>query len=288
MKNTDRWNKNSFPYQKNIQQYFPLAPETTLLWLQFIGKTVWQPGAMVYHPQTIYLDLEIVDEGEMFVQYGGEKIYVPAGSAILIPPGESKLSAGSRMKCRKRFLGIAGPVLNNNMERLNLSKATVLGNFPDTEFDGIYEKLFAFFEAKDNKSVRPCCALIYQLLLLLSECAGQCSFPPELQRAVNFITTNFSRQLDLEDICHAAKCRKTKLQWLFKHHLDSSPIRYLIATRMDYAVKLLQNTEYSIKEIADRCGYLDPLYFSNTFLKYRKCSPRAYRRQIMSRSVDSF
>ena len=280
MNNTsDRWNKNSFPHQRNIQQYFPLAPETTLLWLQFIGKTVWRPGAMVYHPQTIYLDLEIVDEGEMFVQYGGEKFHVPAGSAILIPPGESKLSAGNRMKCRKRFLGIAGPVLTNNMVRLNLNKAAVLNSFPNQEFEELYEELFSFFELKENKEIRACCALIYRLLLLLSECAGLHALPPELQRAVNFINTNFSRQLKLDDICYAAQCGKTKLQWLFKHHLSSSPVKYLTETRMDYAIKLLQNTTYPVKEIADRCGYADPLYFSNVFLKFYKCSPRTYRKQ---------
>ena len=66
MKSSDRWSKNSFPHQKNILQYFPLAPESSYLWLQFIGKTIWQPGAMVYHPRTVYLDVEIVDEGVIF------------------------------------------------------------------------------------------------------------------------------------------------------------------------------------------------------------------------------
>lgn len=280
MKSSDRWSKNSFPHQKNVLQYFPLAPESSYLWLQFIGKTIWQPGAMVYHPRTVYLDVEIVDEGEMFVQYGGEKFYIPAGAAVLIPPGESKLSAGNKMRCRKRFLGITGPILANNMVSLNLNKVTVLREFHNEEFEELYTELYSLFEAKESRNLRNCCALIYKLLLLLSQCAGQQAYPPELQRAINFINTNLSRQIDLGDICRAAECGKTKLQWLFKHRLGTTPVRFLISGRIRYAVKLLENTDYSIKEIADRCGYADPLYFSNTFLKYYGLSPRAYRKSL--------
>ena len=167
MKSSDRWSKNSFPHQKNILQYFPLVPESSYLWLQFIGKTIWQPGAMVYHPRTVYLDVEIVDEGEMFVQYGGEKFYIPAGAAVLIPPGESKLSAGNKMRCRKRFLGITGPILANNMVSLNLNKVTVLREFHNEEFEELYTELYSLFEAKESRNLRNCCALIYKLLLLL-------------------------------------------------------------------------------------------------------------------------
>lgn len=279
MKTSDRVNRNSLPYHKNIQQYFPVAAEASYLWLQFIGKTVWQPGAMIYHPQTIYLDLEIVDEGEMFVQYDGKKYHVPPGAAILIPPGESKLAAGSKTGCRKRFMGIVGPVLTNNITSLNLNKVTVLENFCNQEFEELYSKLFIAFTEKESSRIREICALTYQLLLLLSQCAAEEPFPPELQQAVNFLKFNFSRQIDLEDICDAAMCRKTKLQWLFKYHLKTTPIKFLITTRMQYAEKLLKNTDFSIKEIADRCGYADPLYFSHTFFKFYGHSPREYRKK---------
>ena len=274
----DRWSKKNLPNEKQVLQFFPVSAESTYLWLQFIGKSIWQTGSWVYHSQTAYLDVEMVDEGEMFVTYGGERVHVPAGSAILIPPGESKLSAGSKMRCRKRFLGITGPVLANNMNAMNLNRVTLLRNFQNSEFEEIFAALFTLWTAKKNDSVLECCALIYKLLLLLSQSAGEQHLPPELQRAVNFINSNFSCPMDLEVICRAAECGKTKLQWLFKHHLESTPIRYLTQVRMTYAEKLLRNTNFSIKETADRSGYGDPLYFSSTFLKHYGSSPREYRK----------
>ena len=276
--NLDRWSKKNIPNEKHVLQFFPVAAESAYLWLHFIGKSIWQTGSWVHHSQTVYLDVELVDEGEMFVSYGGERFHVPAGSAILIPPGESKLSAGNKMPCRKRFLGIAGPILANNMAAMNLDKAAVLRNFHNEEFEELYGALFTLFSEKKNDSIRECCGLIYRMLLLLSQSAEERSFPPELQRAVNFINSSFSSPMDLERICRAAECGKTKLQWLFKYHLESTPIRYLTEVRLKYAEKLLLNTTFPIKETADRCGYSDPLYFSAAFLKHYGCSPREYRK----------
>ena len=60
--------------------------------------------------------------------------------------------------------------------------------------------------------------------------------------------------------------------------MNSSPIRYLTENRMKYAVKLLENTSLSIKEVAQKSGYDDQLYFSNIFRIHYGRSPRAYRK----------
>ena len=89
---------------------------------------------------------------------------------------------------------------------------------------------------------------------------------------------DFARQLSLSDICAQAFCGRSTLQWQFKYHLKSSPIRYLTEIRMKYAAKLLENTLLPIKEIAQKSGCSDQLYFSNMFRKYHGRSPREYRK----------
>lgn len=274
----DRYSSKCSPRPGNIQTFFPVAAETGFLWAPFIGKSSWIPGAWVHHPQTVYLDVEFVDEGELFVFYGGEKFYVPAGSAVVIPPGESKLSAGKNKICRKHFLGISGPVLTNNLAAMNLNKVSVLNDFSSQEFKTIYQQLHELFKEKNPDTVRDCAALIYKMLLLLSQSVQKEPYPPELQHALYYINSRFALPLQFADICRAAQCGKSKLQWQFKHYLDSTPMKYLTQVRMSAAVKLLENTDDPVKEIADKCGFSDSFYFSNTFRRFYGVSPRTYRK----------
>lgn len=69
------------------------------------------------------------------------------------------------------------------------------------------------------------------------------------------------------------------LRKLFKKELGSSPLEYLTSLRMQAAEKLLTTmwtNEYSISEVAQMCGYDDPLYFSRVFKKNFGCSPTAF------------
>jgi AraC-like DNA-binding protein len=55
------------------------------------------------------------------------------------------------------------------------------------------------------------------------------------------------------------------------------PMAHLQRLRLKRACGLLRRTEAPIREIAQRVGYQDPLYFSRTFRKHFGCSPTAYR-----------
>lgn len=276
----ERWNRKL--WQKgSVLQWLPPMPEISFLWLTFIGKSDWVNGFWIHHMKTNYLDFEVVTEGEMLVHYSGQRYLIPAGAAVLIPPGESKLSTAGKAGCRKHYFGITGLILNNNLVGMNLDKVCVLNDFRNAEFDSLFASLWKMTEEKNPETIREYCAKIYQMLLLLSHCAVQQPYPEELQRAVTFISQYLSQRLTLEDICNAAHCGRSTLQWQFKHYMDSSPIRYLTESRMKYALKLLENTQLPVKEIAQKCGYSDQLYFSNTFRSHYGKSPREYRKKVL-------
>lgn len=60
-----------------------------------------------------------------------------------------------------------------------------------------------------------------------------------------------------------------------------SPLQFLINKRISYAVKLLserrrEGLDIRIKEIAEKCGFSDQLYFSRMFKKIMKVSPKDF------------
>ncbi len=69
---------------------------------------------------------------------------------------------------------------------------------------------------------------------------------------------------------------------VFKKRLGMPPKQYILKSRLDLSQNLLLRKEFSIKEIAYRCGFSDEYYFSRLFRKYLNLSPRAFRKQHIS------
>lgn len=256
-----------------------VLPEESCIWLAFSGSGWWGNGFWVYHPRTSYLDVQMVEEGAMTVTYDGKVYSVPKGSLVMIPPGESKLMAASQEKCVKHHFGIRGKILSDNLSTLGLDKVVILPDFRNQEFDHLYAKLHHMLIEKNPETVREFCADTFKMLLLLSHCANRITYPEPLQRALILIDGFFSRNLSLEEICQYAQCRKSTLQSLFKNCLNSTPIRKLTEVRMHYAARILVNDNIPIKQIAEKCGFRDQLYFSAAFRRFWGCSPREYRKK---------
>ncbi len=72
------------------------------------------------------------------------------------------------------------------------------------------------------------------------------------------------------------------LRKLFKKEVGVTPLEYMTGLRMKKAESLLSSAwsrDYSVAEVAEMCGYSDPLYFSRVFNKHFGCSPSAFAKR---------
>ncbi len=72
---------------------------------------------------------------------------------------------------------------------------------------------------------------------------------------------------------------------LFKKETGLTPHEYLTSVRMERAGKILLSgvsnrySAYTVGQIAEACGYAEPLYFSRVFKKYFGVSPTEYAKR---------
>lgn len=83
----------------------------------------------------------------------------------------------------------------------------------------------------------------------------------------------------LEDCARQANMSRSVFARKFKASFGQSLIQNITDQRMRKAAYLLDSSEQSILDIADRCGYKSLSNFYNHFSKHLGLSPKAYRKQ---------
>ncbi len=103
-----------------------------------------------------------------------------------------------------------------------------------------------------------------------------------IEHATHYFHENYNQKIAIEDYARAHNVTPHWFTQNFKKITKSTPMQYIISLRIKSAMNLLENTDYSIVQIAEAVGYDNPLYFSRIFKKYVGMSPRNYKNEKYS------
>lgn len=95
-----------------------------------------------------------------------------------------------------------------------------------------------------------------------------------------YVDKNFASNITLTILTQKFNCSKSTLTHCFRTEYNSSIIDYLIKVRLDNAIKLLKNSNLSIKEISTKCGFSDQNYFSRMFTQRMKTPPTEFKNSL--------
>lgn len=107
-----------------------------------------------------------------------------------------------------------------------------------------------------------------------------------IKKVLQFIDTNYSRDISMDDISKHIGLNRSYFSSLFKEKMKLSPQQYLINYRINKACELMNNNSLSISDISRSVGYNDPLGFSKIFKKLKGCSPREFRNDRLNHIFD--
>lgn len=95
--------------------------------------------------------------------------------------------------------------------------------------------------------------------------------------AVQFIRNNAARRIQVKDVVKAVPASRRVLYRRFKEVLGKSILQEIRSASMDYAAKLLLESNLSISAIAVELGYDDAKNLSRMFTKEKGMTPLKYR-----------
>jgi len=96
--------------------------------------------------------------------------------------------------------------------------------------------------------------------------------------SINYIHTNFERDISLRDIAGFVFLSPSYFARAFKEETGMSPISYLLKVRIDRAKELLEDTGMKIGDIALSVGFSNQQRFNEMFKKHTHFTPLQYRK----------
>jgi AraC-like DNA-binding protein len=100
-----------------------------------------------------------------------------------------------------------------------------------------------------------------------------------LQRALACIHANYQNPLTIREIARAAGCIDRTLRLHFHDVMHMKPLAFLVRHRIGQAKLLIQYSDYTLKEIAERVGFQTVHHFTRLFTALEDLSPAVWRRE---------
>lgn len=119
---------------------------------------------------------------------------------------------------------------------------------------------------------------------LLKNAAYEKKLNREISKIVAEITKNFFDPcFDVTDLLNKSGYAEDYIRAEFKKVTALTPIDFLAKTRVNHARKLFEiyGKSLSVAEVAEACGFEDPIYFSRRFKQFIGFSPTEYKKQIL-------
>jgi len=101
-----------------------------------------------------------------------------------------------------------------------------------------------------------------------------------LIKVIKFIKENLHNQITLRQVSEIACMTEQSFCRFFRNRTKKSFLQYLLDQKMSYACTLLIQSDKSISEISDLCGYKSSSHFCKVFKDQINQSPYQYKRSL--------
>jgi AraC-like DNA-binding protein len=238
-------------------------------------------------------------------------IYFKNGKTILSLPTE-KLEIGSTesviLNCSNYFVDFMQKALSDTIEvyavhlypdLLKEIYKDTIPQFPKNKAAGEYarkivsqsiinhfiDSLIFYFEHPDLVNPELLVLKIKELILLLLQSDNSVTiqellsnlFSPRQANLKDIIQNHLFSNLSVTELAKLANLSISSFKRAFKNMYNDTPANYLRTKKMEKAIDLLKQSDYSVSDICFQVGFNDTSHFTKAFKKHTKQSPVSFR-----------
>ncbi len=246
---------------------------------------------VAYHAHPIY-EMHFVMEGECEFETSSGKKYLISKNQIIIIPYQKRhritYESDIFSKMITEFEINLNPENESDFYRVFEQKILDVGVYDVTdEIVYIVQELIKNSTEKRNEYKSLVYAYLYayltetaRLIVGNTEIRRKSEYgDPRVAEAVDYIKANITNNISSGDIAEKCFISTRQLVRIFLKNLGTTPSEYIRKCKVDYARRLLLETDIQISEIAEQLGFAEVTAFINFFRRYEGITPAKFRKK---------
>lgn len=260
---------------------FPVPTQTPPMWISLAGITRGDDCRKTAEGASAYTVIEYVFSGTGALQTGGDVYYPTEGDLCIVP--EKAAYTAETDPCApwtKMVIHLKGTAAASFVQAFGLDKRILYKNCGQVQ--GFFEELFETIKSDEPIELIMEQGSMLLMKLLTAVCSNEMqnrTVSDEVQVVKRFIENNYQRNLTMDDISAAVFRSNDYVQKQFKQVYGVTPYSYYMELKMECAKNLLQQTNLSIGQIAEKLGYKSDRYFSARFRRVTGMTATQFRKQ---------
>lgn len=228
-----------------------------------------------------YYDMCHLIKGSGIYTLDGVDYVIRAGDTfVAYPMQEQCIRSDGETEWEYVWVGMNGNTVPQLLQRMGFSEsAPVVYTGASEQIKSLHR---AMHDNRGNSLSEILCmtGYLFQIFSVLIKAtdSNKRTVPDLLERALNYIHAHYHEELRVQDICRAVNTSRSWLYRSFKENVGFSPLDYINHQRIMRSCYYLADSNLSIAEIAAKCGFQDPLYFSRQFSQVMGLSPTKFRK----------
>lgn len=256
-------------------------------WPIRLGRNIAKPHYHIGPRTSPYYYLIFVQNGSGTLhQNHGTYPLQPGDVFCLFPQVQHEYYTSPDDPLQKSFIAFDGRQALRLLERIGLTphRPHAPGLFSQ-EVSGILEEFFELAESPDGRNTDlGRLVLFHRIFERLSAVAaggkgGDCRNVTWLQKGREYMEIHYAEGITVETVSEHVGVERTYFTKQFRKTFGTTPILFIQELRMKEARQLLEQTSYTMAEIAESVGYSDLFSFSKAFKKHQGVPPARYRLQ---------
>ena len=247
-----------------------------LILFYICGTTYPDKSYRIIRPKSKVYSIEYVEEGAGIVHIDDETFYPQAGDSYLLQVGKDHIYySNTKTPWKKHFINLYGKLVDSLVECYNLSnKSHFIGLDTGEELKQIIEIVKTQPQNYTPEIVAVLNKIFFKMHLHVNV---EKELPQIAIDMKNFLNAQCTKKFNIDRLCKHVSLSEAQTIKLFKQFFDTTPYQYVLNKKISLSKNILENTNLSVKDIAEQLCFSSEYAFSNAFKKIVGSSPRRYR-----------
>ncbi len=250
------------------------------------------PNPLYFHEReaTFYthldglLVIEYVYSGRGYIECDDKRFIVEAGDMFVLTRYHAhKYYADPITPFHKKWVNLAGPLVANIAEALNLTDGVYIKHFDSPRYiDQIHSLLEQYNEVPKQRIFDNIALTVTEILLIMNSSRKEqkAAVSPIILEIKKYIDREENVSVNLDDVCAKFSINKSYAIATFKREFGITLYQYLLEKKIRAAEEMLIAGK-GINQIAEELGYSCSQSFTHAFKSVVGISPTSYRDKNM-------